>query len=547
MRISQAIAVSLSFLMVCVAHGNPLGSDGFAGRFANDRLTVDLQPAGDGYSGMLTLDGKSFPAKATRNGDNLSGTFNSGGQAFSFTATLAGTQLTFTSGKRTFTLARVSENGAAAKPVAGNANPPSGYAVVNSSDYGQALAAQKPGANSIQATLQSTLPEINHLFDAPATVLTAYEDTRDPSVGGATFTAVCRGHRMKGWVTCKLSQQGATVAVIYCRSDAPPAEWSKLLNVPSGQGMPKVELRELRFPDGTGSIGIAEGWTTDAQSCMGPVTIKGPNDQEIVLGNFITVVTPDSMAVRTQMQLMEQARQLGGPPPQLSPMLVAPFTDPAQAVVNLMPQVSELIFRSQGIRVAIDNLQELQKVNPMLPNARAAILTYGVTLGTNAGQAHYKALCRTECTPVGADSWMMSTSSVRAPDATFDQDLPVMLAMYGSVRENVGVIQQKTNENIDAMNQRFAAQQKAHRELVAAYEQSNRNWEHNQTIQSRSADNFSEAMRGYRTVEDTVTGERTSVDLGNVDQIVDTLNEHDPDRFRQIPLRDENNPLPANR
>ena len=47
-----------------------------------------------------------------------------------------------------------------------------------------------------------------------------------------------------------------------------------------------------------------------------------------------------------------------------------------------------------------------------------------------------------------------------------------------------------------------------------------------------------------RTVEDTRTGERTSVDLGNVNEIVDKLNEHNPDRYIQIPLRDELHPLP---
>jgi hypothetical protein len=51
-------------------------------------------------------------------------------------------------------------------------------------------------------------------------------------------------------------------------------------------------------------------------------------------------------------------------------------------------------------------------------------------------------------------------------------------------------------------------------------------------------------IRGVRTVEDTQTGYRTSVDLGNVDQIVDKLNEHDPGRYIQIPLRDEWAPLP---
>jgi hypothetical protein len=53
---------------------------------------------------------------------------------------------------------------------------------------------------------------------------------------------------------------------------------------------------------------------------------------------------------------------------------------------------------------------------------------------------------------------------------------------------------------------------------------------------SPSADAFDETIRGWREVEDTTTGERKSVDLGNVDQIVDKLNEADPGRYKQIPL-----------
>ena len=47
------------------------------------------------------------------------------------------------------------------------------------------------------------------------------------------------------------------------------------------------------------------------------------------------------------------------------------------------------------------------------------------------------------------------------------------------------------------------------------------------------------AIRGQRTVMDTTTGEKQSVDLGNVDGIVNKLNVFQPGRYQQIPLRDE--------
>ena len=60
-----------------------------------------------------------------------------------------------------------------------------------------------------------------------------------------------------------------------------------------------------------------------------------------------------------------------------------------------------------------------------------------------------------------------------------------------------------------------------------------------QLIQSRAAADFDETIRGYRTVEDTRTGQRFSVDLGRVHDFVERRNARDPGRFREIPLRDE--------
>jgi hypothetical protein len=67
----------------------------------------------------------------------------------------------------------------------------------------------------------------------------------------------------------------------------------------------------------------------------------------------------------------------------------------------------------------------------------------------------------------------------------------------------------------------------------------------NSVIRDRSNANEDEIIRGDRTVEDTVTGAQTSVDLGSVDQVVDGLNADQPGRYKEIPLRDQVAPLPA--
>jgi hypothetical protein len=105
-------------------------------------------------------------------------------------------------------------------------------------------------------------------------------------------------------------------------------------------------------------------------------------------------------------------------------------------------------------------------------------------------------------------------------------------------------VQRATGRAIQAQNQNFQAMQKAHATEVAAFDDYMKAQQRNSLIRDRSATDFDEVIRGQRAVEDTRTGERTSVDLGNVNEIVNKLNEHDPDRYIQIPLRDELYPMP---
>jgi hypothetical protein len=135
----------------------------------------------------------------------------------------------------------------------------------------------------------------------------------------------------------------------------------------------------------------------------------------------------------------------------------------------------------------------------MFANGQAEIISFGTTRTMNGRQAHYRNLIRSESVPILQDSWMLFSTQVAAPDATFDRDLPVMLAILNSLRTNDRVIAQRTNENIESRNQWFAAQQQAHKELMNAYDSQNRSWERSQTIQSRSNADFDEVIRHCST------------------------------------------------
>jgi hypothetical protein len=554
------------FILLMLCHlAAPALADDFSGKYQGDNLALQMSADGDAYSGNIQLGQQQFPLKAHEDGDHLQGSFSSQGHDFEFTATKQADGLSLVSGGVTYNLKKVS---APANPLAtGSANPlaaapagdaPPGYTIVTKTDAGQAMSAQKADANSVQAALEATFADLAQYFGSRLSISNGFEDSRDHKSGGASFASNFNGAAVKGFVSCKLGEKGAIVAVIFCRADAMPDQWSKLSSTPAGAGKAggngaandltaaaaAVPLQPYQFPDGTGNIGIAQGWQTNAPSCMGGFEIDGPADQKVLIGVAISVVTPDSLAVRNQLQMEANARQWGMRPPPRQPIPVAPFTGPGQAIINLVPQLSQFSEAKGGPATAVDHVQEVKQMPGIVPNARTAIIFMGITHLTNGEKKHYRAMLEASCVPVLQGSWYFTSTQLIAPDTSYEHDLPAMVAMANSLKTNDSAIQQKTAQNIQASNQRFAAQQRSEKELTDAYDSYNKDMERNSTIQSRSEDNFDEIIRGYRTVEDTQTGEKTSVDLGNVDGIVDNLNKSDPGRYVQIPLRDEADPLP---
>lgn len=489
---------------------------------------------------------------------------------------------------------------AAPNAVAPSVPAPVGYRVVTASAFGQAISTQKPGARSVRAALMAVVRDLSEFFGSRPVIRSAYEDVRDHRSGGASFTADVRGWPVKGLLLCKLVRKGAAVAAIYGRPDMPPEEWQRLNGTPvhaagappvPGEGgqaqaedvpvgaeeMPMTwsnsapaqggsgtrrsasaravptpahgRLAEYRVPDGTGSVGLAEGWHTDSPSILGVMILLGPADQRVMLNRSFNVLTPNSQMARRQRQF-----------PSATPIYVAPFSTPIEAFRTLMPQMSQMSVQQGGPALEIDNLVQRQELQSRSRNGRSAILSYGITETGPGGRKHYKVLAQVSMAPVagpGMQSWRYTAISMRAPDATFDGDLPVMEQMALSVREDAQVIMNRARQNVAASQQRYDAKVKQIHEKSRAFDaqredrarasktfdaqREDRARASNQRM--RQSDDFDEVIRGTRTIEDTRTGERASVDLGDVDRITDRLNESDSGRYREIPLRDEVDPV----
>ncbi len=412
------------------------------------------------------------------------------------------------------------------------------YQLVNATASGKVASGRRTDAPTLEAAIRLTLRDLADYFGAAPAVRSAYQDSRIPGAGGASFVVSAWGTPAKGLIACRLQRGVAHVAVAFIRADAPAGEWTRLTRAPQdAQGGPAaaggppaaaVALRPYRFPDGTGVVGLAPGWSTNASTAVHGVELQGPEGESVTLATSFAVQLPGSQLAR-----------MGG-------SFVAPFTSPAEAMRILAPQLSQRSVMSGGPAFQLDSLQVVEERKPMNPGGRCQVVTWGVTEQRRDGRrAHFKVMAVLELSPVPPATYMVMVTKVRAPDALYARDLPVMQQMTRSFQVDdarVGVV---NDGELRTRQDWFRRQQEGHAEQERAFDAQHRGWERDQNLRARANDDFTEVFRGYRTVEDGNTGERASVSLGDVDRLVDDLNAQDPGRYRQIPLRDELDPRTA--
>jgi hypothetical protein len=429
----------------------------------------------------------------------------------------------------------------AAPADANAAGVPANYIVVASIGSGHALFAQKTDAKTLQSAMTTTLRDLAPVFDAKPKASGAFADAKENRQGGASFTAALKGQPYKGYIICGIGDQGAAVTVVYDEADAPQSEWAAL-----AASLPQnVKWVDHPFPDGSGTVRLPDDWKLDSTTPLGAAKASGPGDQHVDLGDGGEVLTPDNWIVQNSLRMQQQARMMGTQPPPPIKMLVAPYTDPVTALKNIIPQISAISVQNGGPALKLRRIIATRPVQVSTPNAQGQRIYFSFLKVTGNNVEHCKSIGQMVVYPLGQGSWGFFYGSLEGPDATFGHDLPIMMEIAQSWKLNDQVVEAHTQQQIAAQNRWFNSFEAAQKEKQDAFDQFEADTQHNQLIEARSNDNFDEIIRGYRTVEDTETGDKTSVDLGNVDQVVNSLNAGDPGRYIQIPLRDEADPLPG--
>ncbi len=243
----------------------------------------------------------------------------------------------------------------------------------------------------------------------------------------------------------------------------------------------------------------------------------------------------------------------------------------------MVPQFSKRSEFYNGPSVALDKILSSQDLPCALPNGKRALIDYTFTRTQNDQSKLMRVRIVLVVAPVGQGdppaAWMwFCVKGLQGPDATFDRDLPIMQAMADSEKPNqdrVMQVMQARNQQIQQFSQQMAAAANAqmqaqyrqfqqdqqtradiHQQQMAqtqaGYDAHNAQFANYEWQRSRNAADFDESIIGTRTIYDTVTGESGYANLSDVNGVVDSLNQAalDPNRFVQIPLRDQLYPNP---
>jgi hypothetical protein len=562
----------------------------YTGTFSDGNLTVQLAAAGNGYAGKLTLGGNSYDAKATADASGLSGTFRTAGNDFPFTSTLAGNQLAFVTGGKTYTLTRQVAN-----PLAGGANsgPAASapattsvgdFTLLGQTSVGKTLFLKVPSATTLESAITQTADALGKIFDGKPALSGGFAESQNKNRGGATFTAKLQGQDVRGLIFCTAAAGGAgNASAIYLRSDAPASEMASLMAFLPAD----TQMTTHNFPDGSGSVDFPTGWKTVDQTATYGVGVTGPGGQTVIINRMILMNDPNCSLIRNgdrtyQMQLQTYNMQLQSyqqsqnfarsnpniiklDPPQKPappdpdpnvriPMLnFCPYCDGAAEILKVWYPISEAkAKRAGGPYSSLDKVMEVipGEANPLIPGSASGVAYFAVTDHDSAKSTPIRVIARFATAPIAkGESWQFAITSMRAPSATFDGDVYTMNAITNSFKLNMDVVNARMQKDGAAVRKMGEDNEKAllarGRQFQEQQDQNFNRFESQMAAQEKarhdSSSDFIEYVRGVRDVYDNQSGKMLSVDLFNSNGIVNGLNAaaNDPNRFVQIPLRYE--------
>ena len=392
--------------------------------------------------------------------------------------------------------------------------PPPGFQFFSGAPHvsGGLLLARLPRASSAVRSLNDGFRDAARFFDGPPQVVAGFADTRDQQAEAA-FRVSKDNVRLVGAAFAVIEGGTATVALAFDTPNTFPQSFPRLLQIAGlsgGSGSPcpppGQNWRMVPYFDGSGQIALPEGWKL-AAAHQGAASAEGPHGI-VESGITFSAISRAGAAQRAQFGL-----------PTL--VLVVDPTDVPSALIGVWTAVVR-----QGaippfrVRRVIESVPvPSQGTIPM----QAAFVHYEIE---HEGMLK-RVLALIHMAALDADGqWLYFESHVITPASCFGQNLPTLFQIWTSAQVSPHEFQRRLNAAMSSLNEAHEMQWQGMRN------------------RSKLDDDIRAAWRlhniGVATVEDTITGTQRPVDHGHSTELVNKLNEQEPGRYREIPLRELN-------
>ena len=393
--------------------------------------------------------------------------------------------------------------------------PPPGYQFFSGAPHvsGGLLVARAQRASSAIQALSQGFRDTARFFDGRPQVVAGVADARDQQAEAAF--RVSKGNVPLVGVAMAVIEGGTvTLALAFDTSNTFPQSFPRLLQIAGLSGgsdsgacpPPAHTWRTVPYFDGSGQMTLPQGWQLTAAH-QGVARAEGPHG---IVESGITFSAISRAGA-------EQRARFGLP----TLVLVADPTDLPSALVGVWTAV---------VRQGLTPPFRIRRVIESLPVPSQS------TIPIQAGFVHYeieheavvkRVLALVNMAALDADGqWVYFESHVVAPLTCFGQNLPTLFQIWTSAQVSPQEFQRRLEGAMSS--------------LRAAHEMQ---WQ-GMRNQSRRHDDMYAAWReqhiGVRVVEDTIGGTRRTVELGHSTELVRKLNEREPGRYREIPLRELN-------
>ncbi len=204
------------------------------------------------------------------------------------------------------------------------------------------------------------------------------------------------------------------------------------------QPEPAAPLTQTTFPDGSGSIGMPQGWRFLAAYSGGAI-LEGPNRERLIIGNFFPVIDPNTPRGYQQLQMAQMSgRGLPGK------YTAVPYTqNVAQAYVEIANQLAQ----KQGNpppRIEIHSAQ----AGAAYDGSGGVVGIVSGVLDFHDGEGAKNFKMQLGISAENASGWSVIATGAQVPVEIGRREANTLTAMLASYRSNNGVIGGETAQAI---------------------------------------------------------------------------------------------------